>query len=238
MNFIDISWSSFDEYLKYLGTLSSNRKKTVRREINRNRREGTVVKQLRVSDEHEDRLHQLLDMNSYKHNGRPFSFSRSFFLELQSNLGNDAVFYASWKAGGKRLYIFLLGVLQTDDGCCIKPHDAVLCRPRHVRDKGQKGIPDSESLHLLQGFKQDYEHGHQAVVCATFGVEPIKDAGAQKEKHTASGWYGLNTANSDNTWRHVISKPNGPSCRPEALLKAKYFGGACLFLKGYFDYTD
>ncbi|MBW1858587.1 MAG: GNAT family N-acetyltransferase, partial [Deltaproteobacteria bacterium] len=99
VNFIDISWSSFDEYLKYLGTLSSNRKKTVRREINRNRREGTVVKQLRVSDEHEDRLHQLLDMNSYKHNGRPFSFSRSFFLELQSNLGNDAVFYASWKAG-------------------------------------------------------------------------------------------------------------------------------------------
>ena len=99
LNFIDIVWSSFDEYLKYLGTFNRKRKKGVRREVNKNRREGTVVEQLCVCDEHVERLHQLLDMNSYKHNGRRFSFSRSFFLELQSNLGDNVTFYVSWKAG-------------------------------------------------------------------------------------------------------------------------------------------
>lgn len=99
LNYIDMGWSSFDEYLTFLGDLSSNSKKTVRREINRNRREGTVVGPLRVCDEHEERLHQLLDMNSYKHNDRPFSFSKSFLREIQSNLGNDVVFYVSWKGG-------------------------------------------------------------------------------------------------------------------------------------------
>ncbi|MBW1741952.1 MAG: GNAT family N-acetyltransferase, partial [Deltaproteobacteria bacterium] len=99
LNFIDMGWTSFDEYLTFLGNLSSNSKKTVRREINRNRREGTVVEPLRIRDKHEERLHQLLDMNCYKHNGRPFSFSKSFLHELQSNLGEDVVFYVSWKGG-------------------------------------------------------------------------------------------------------------------------------------------
>jgi predicted N-acyltransferase len=99
LSYIDIGWSSFDEYLKYLGNLSSNSKKTVRREINRNRREGTVVERLQDCDEWEERLHQLLDMNSLKHNGRPFNFSKSFFRESQHNLGDDVIFYVSWKKG-------------------------------------------------------------------------------------------------------------------------------------------
>jgi predicted N-acyltransferase len=99
LNYIDINWSSFEGYLTYLGDLSSNSRKNVRREINRNRREGTVVERLRDCDKSEERLHQLLDMNSYKHNGRPFNFSKSFFRESRHNLGDDVVFYVSWKKG-------------------------------------------------------------------------------------------------------------------------------------------
>ena len=99
LTYIDVGWSSFDEYLTYLGNLSNNSRKTVRREINRNRRRGTVVERLRDCDECEERLYQLLDMNSYKHNARPFSFSKSFFREIRRNLGDDVVFYVSWKKG-------------------------------------------------------------------------------------------------------------------------------------------
>ena len=99
LTYIDVGWSSFDEYLTYLGKLSSNSRKTVKREINRNRREGTVIERLRDCDECEERLHQLLDMNSYKYNGRPFNFSKGFFRESRHNLGDHVAFYVSWKRG-------------------------------------------------------------------------------------------------------------------------------------------
>ncbi|MBW2173574.1 MAG: GNAT family N-acetyltransferase [Deltaproteobacteria bacterium] len=99
LNFMEVRWSSFDGYLKYLRGVSKKAKKTVRNEINRNRKEGTAIKKLEEPEQYEERLHELLNMNYYKHNRRPFSFSRDFFRELKSNLGNDVVFYVSWKAG-------------------------------------------------------------------------------------------------------------------------------------------
>ncbi len=98
LNFMDVRWSSFDGYLRYVGGMSKKAKKSVRNEINRNRKEGTVIKELDVPDEYEERLYELLNIHSYKRNGRPFGFSRDFFHELKSNLGHDVVFYVSWKA--------------------------------------------------------------------------------------------------------------------------------------------
>ena len=99
LNFMDVRWSSFDGYLRYVGGMSRKAKKNVRNEINRNRKEGTVIKELHALGEHEERLYQLLNIHSYKHNARPFGFSRDFFHELKSNLGHDVVFYVSWKEG-------------------------------------------------------------------------------------------------------------------------------------------
>ena len=99
LTFMDIKWSSFDGYLKSLGGISKKDKKNVRNEINRNRREGTVIKELEAPDKYEERLSELLNAHSYRLNGRSFGFSKDFFRELKWNLGDDVTFYVSKKAG-------------------------------------------------------------------------------------------------------------------------------------------
>ena len=99
LNFMDVKWSSFDGYLRYLGGISASARKNVRNEINRNRKGGTVVKELQETGPCNERLSELLNTHSFKLNGRPFGFSKDFFCELKSNLGSDASVYVSLKAG-------------------------------------------------------------------------------------------------------------------------------------------
>ncbi len=99
LNIMDVKWSSFGGYLRYLGGMSKRARKNVRNEMNRNRRGGVVIKELQVPGQYEERLSELLNTHSYRLNGRPFGFSKDFFSELKSNLGSDASVYVSLKTG-------------------------------------------------------------------------------------------------------------------------------------------
>ncbi len=102
LNYLDIEWSSFEGYKKYVKR--NNRKKNyvskvINYEINKNIKEGVVIRKLATLDGHEDRLLELVNYNSYKYSSTPFSFKKEFFKRLKDNLGKDVIFYVSVKNG-------------------------------------------------------------------------------------------------------------------------------------------
>ncbi len=72
LNYLDIEWSSFEGYKNYVKSISKNMQKNIAKEINN---------------------------NYYKHNQSLFPFTSKFFIKLKENLGEDVVFYASFKKG-------------------------------------------------------------------------------------------------------------------------------------------
>jgi len=96
MTFLDIRWSSFDEYVKHLNQHTRN---NLRSQVKRNRKDGTIVSTLEDVGEHAERLHELMTMNYRKHLNLPFCFSKDFFSELKRNLGRNALLHISLKAG-------------------------------------------------------------------------------------------------------------------------------------------
>jgi len=96
MTFLDLCWSSFDEYTKHLNLHTRN---NLRSQIKRNRKGGTIVSTLEDVGEHAERLHELMTMNYRKHLNLPFCFSKDFFSELKRNLEGNALLHISRKAG-------------------------------------------------------------------------------------------------------------------------------------------
>ncbi|MFQ5963201.1 MAG: peptidogalycan biosysnthesis protein [Candidatus Scalinduaceae bacterium] len=97
LNYLDVEWSSFEGYKKHVGRISKNTKKSIKKEINKNRKEGVIIKQLENLGGYEDRLYELVNNNYYKHNQILFPFNREFFKRLKENLGEDVVTYISVK---------------------------------------------------------------------------------------------------------------------------------------------
>jgi predicted N-acyltransferase len=95
--YLDICWNSFKGYGEYLKSISKNIWKSVRREINKNNKEGVLIKQLEVVESREERLHELVNMNVDVHNKLPFMFSKLFYKRLKENLENNATIYAAFK---------------------------------------------------------------------------------------------------------------------------------------------
>ncbi len=97
LNYLDIEWSSFSEYVNHLKGISRKMKNNVRTQINRNRKEGVVIERLENPANYEDRLYELVNSNYYKHSRTQFPFKREFFRKLKENLGEDTVIYVSFK---------------------------------------------------------------------------------------------------------------------------------------------
>jgi predicted N-acyltransferase len=97
--FLDICWSSFKEYEKYLDRVSQHARKNLRNQVNRNRKSGTTISVLEDVGEDAERLHEVMTMNYHKYWNLPFCFSKDFFSELRRNLGGNAVLHVSRKAG-------------------------------------------------------------------------------------------------------------------------------------------
>jgi predicted N-acyltransferase len=95
--YLDVEWSSFDEYLASLKQMSKASAKMVRNEINKNRKEGVVIQLLEKVDGFQDRLYELVNMNYLRHNRRPFPFRKEYFKALKDNLGSNAVVYTATK---------------------------------------------------------------------------------------------------------------------------------------------
>jgi len=99
MTFLELRWSSFAEYTKYLDDISPNARKDLKWKINKNRKSGTTISVLENVGESAERLHELMTLNYRKYWNLPFCFNKDFFSELQRNLGGNVVLHISHKAG-------------------------------------------------------------------------------------------------------------------------------------------
>jgi predicted N-acyltransferase len=97
--FIDIKWSSFNGYMEDLSKKYSNMNKSIRHELNRNRKSGVVIKQLENINNYQERLLELLKINHFKYNLTIFPFKHNYFPQIKENFGKNAVIYAAIKEG-------------------------------------------------------------------------------------------------------------------------------------------
>ena len=99
LNYIDIKWSSFMDYRKYVSARHPSMKKSIPRHINKNRKAGVEIKQLQSIDGDQLRLFELLKMNHNKYNPSKFSLKKNFFQHLKENFEKDAIIYTAEKNG-------------------------------------------------------------------------------------------------------------------------------------------
>ncbi len=97
--YIDIKWTSFDDYIKSLRKISKNMKKSVLYEINKNRKKGVRIEIEKEPGKYEDRLFELINIHYLKYNGEPFYLNKEFINKAQEYIGHDCKFYISWENG-------------------------------------------------------------------------------------------------------------------------------------------
>ncbi len=99
LHYLDITWKTFKGYKDHLKPVSRNMWRHLNTEINRNKREGVLIQPVEDVAAHEDRLYELVNMNSYAHNNKPFKFSKAFFRKLKKNLSDEVTIYMAVKKG-------------------------------------------------------------------------------------------------------------------------------------------
>lgn len=97
MTQLDIKWINFIGYENHTKKISLNSFKMIRKERNRNKREGVKIKVLTDFEPYQKRLIELLNMTTYKYSGVPFWYKNNFFSKLKNNLGNNVVIFSAWK---------------------------------------------------------------------------------------------------------------------------------------------
>lgn len=98
ITYLDIGWPSFSGYKQYVKRLRGS-SRVIRHEMNKNRRAGVTIRDLRNVEGCEDRLHDLLEKNYRKHNEKSFPYRRGFLSRVKQNLKEDAVIYVAEKHG-------------------------------------------------------------------------------------------------------------------------------------------
>lgn len=93
LNYADIRWKTLAEYRRFLA------KRKLTREINKNQKEGVSITRLQTVGNHADRLHQLLDGNFQKYNGKSLTMRSDFAARCKKHLGNNAIIYVAIKNG-------------------------------------------------------------------------------------------------------------------------------------------
>ena len=91
LNYLEIRWNNPAGYRKLLA------KRKLVREINRNRKDGVVISQLDSVEPCKDRLHELLDENYMKYNGKPLPVRNNFVSLCKNYLGSEATVYVAEK---------------------------------------------------------------------------------------------------------------------------------------------
>lgn len=87
---MDVGWDSYDGYLDHL---PKKHRKEFRRQSKRNLQSETSIETIVNVGELEEELAGLADLNSVKHNGRPFAFRKGFFGAVKRNLAEEAQLY-------------------------------------------------------------------------------------------------------------------------------------------------
>lgn len=93
LNYLEIRWKTPAGYRKLLS------KRKLAREINRNRKEGVEIFQLDSVEPCKDRLHEILDENYMKYNGKPLPVRNNFVSLCKKYLGSEAIVYVAEKRG-------------------------------------------------------------------------------------------------------------------------------------------
>jgi predicted N-acyltransferase len=115
---MDISWDSYDGYLDHL---PRKNRREFRRQSNRHRKSTTKIETLIEVGDREADLRALVDLNSIKHNGRPFAFRDGFFGAVKKNLTERAQLYRASTdeastgicltlCGGQEIFTTIIGV--------------------------------------------------------------------------------------------------------------------------------
>jgi len=97
--YIDIAWSSFTDYKKYVLKKFPLMRKSIPREINKNKKSGVVIKQLQDINGYQQRLYELLKMNHQKYNSGMFPLKADYIGQVKENFGDNAVMYIAVKEG-------------------------------------------------------------------------------------------------------------------------------------------
>lgn len=140
LNYLDVEWSSFNDYLANRKRISRGGANMIRREINKNRNEGVVIQPLENVDGFQKRLFELANQNYMYYNGRPFPYRQEYFKTLKENLGSHAVIYAAAKQNRlvgvcvllrrkKTYYIPVVGVDHESTGNDFTYFNLVFYRP-------------------------------------------------------------------------------------------------------------
>ncbi|MEJ2615028.1 MAG: peptidogalycan biosysnthesis protein [Ignavibacteriaceae bacterium] len=95
--YMDIIWSSFQDYKKCISKKYPQMRKSIQREINKNKKSGVVIKQLSNINGHQIRLYELLKMNHKKYNSGIFPFNTDYIEQVKENFGDDSIIYISVK---------------------------------------------------------------------------------------------------------------------------------------------
>ena len=98
-NFIDVKWSSFEGYKKKLSLKYPYMNKSIRHQINKNKKAGVKIEQLQDVDKLQERLIELLKMNHFKYNSSTFPLKSNYFKQLRRNFGENAIIYVAKKKG-------------------------------------------------------------------------------------------------------------------------------------------
>lgn len=99
LNYIDIRWKTFEEYIKFLKRRSSSGKCKHTQEINKNRKEGVIISKLATVEPCAARLFQLLNGNYQKYNGAALPLQSNYIKLCKRNLGENATIYIAKKRG-------------------------------------------------------------------------------------------------------------------------------------------
>jgi predicted N-acyltransferase len=119
MSYLDIEWSSFDEYMDCMKRISKKKQKKMVYEINRNKKAGVRIEIEKEPEQYQERLFELINNNHIKHNRTPFYLKKEFIQKLQKHAGEHCRFYVSWKKG------FITGTLLVIKSNKIQYHYAV-----------------------------------------------------------------------------------------------------------------
>jgi predicted N-acyltransferase len=98
-NYLDIHWKDFTGYVNAVRKESLNNKKNIKKEINRLKRAGVVIEEMKRLGGDEPRLFELLELNCRKHNQHPLPFKNGFLKKLKQRLGDELSIYISRKQG-------------------------------------------------------------------------------------------------------------------------------------------
>ncbi|HVO73540.1 MAG TPA: peptidogalycan biosysnthesis protein [Ignavibacteriaceae bacterium] len=168
LNYMDISWGSFNEYRKSLDRNHPRMSRKVSNEINRNKKSGVTIGQMQNLNGSEQRLFELLEINYGKYNKGKLSLKPDYIGRAKENFGHNAVVYAAVKKGeiigvnlelrkGTEAFIPNIGIDHGRAGNDLTYFNLAFYEPvKNAIDRNVKRIYGGNSLYKTKG-KRGYK---------------------------------------------------------------------------------